>query len=191
MSYIKKYGLAVFSLLAAGTLYAQEPADALRYSWTVTGGTARSQAVGGAMGSLGGDLSATFVNPAGLAFYKTGDFVFSPKVIFGKNKSTYYDRTEKESFNKFLWGTTGFVTGAGTNGHGRNVAFALAYNRSADFNSNILYRGANNQSSYSQRYLEELQNSGVKDSSAAFNFPFGPSLAINTYWIDPVIGSTR
>src|SRR5829696_7657011 len=109
---MKKVLLFILNSVSATALFAQEPADALRFSWAVPGGTARSQAIGGAMGSLGGDISATFVNPAGLAFYKTGDLIFSPKVLFSKNKSTYFDHTEKESFSKFTWGTTGFVAGS-------------------------------------------------------------------------------
>ena len=105
-------------LLALGipgfmNLHAQEPADALRYSWYVPGATARIKAVGGAMGSLGGDITASFVNPAGLAFYKTGDLVISPNYQFGQTKSTYFDRTETEKSKKFTWGTTGFVIGGG------------------------------------------------------------------------------
>ncbi len=38
------------------------------------------------MGSLGGDINATFVNPAGLGFYKTGEFVLSPGLTFLKIK---------------------------------------------------------------------------------------------------------
>ena len=186
---MKKVWLAFFSILSTASIFAQEPADALRFSWAVPGGTARQQAIGGAMGSLGGDVSATFVNPAGLAFYKTGDLVISPRLLAGNNKATYLNRTEKESFNKMALGTTGFVAGAGRNGRGRNVAISIAYNRAADFNSNVLYRGSNNRNSYSQRYLEELANAGVRDSSAAFAFPYGPSLALNTYWIDPVKNS--
>jgi hypothetical protein len=184
-----KKGLLFLASIASGVvLYAQEPADALRASWAVPGGTARSQAIGGAMGSLGGDISATFVNPAGLAFYKTGDFVLSPRFVFGKNKATYLGRTEKDNHSKALWGTTGFVSGIGSDNRNssKNLAFSIAYNRSADFNSNVLYRGANNQNSYASRYLEDLANSGIKNDSASFMFPFGASLALNTYWINPV-----
>ena len=171
---------------------AQEPADALRFSWTVPSGTARHQAIGGAMGSLGGDLSALYTNPAGLAFYKTGDIVLSPTYKFGKNKTSYLGRKEQEEQEKFTLGTTGFVTGSGRQGRKvRNVAFSMGFNTTADFKSNILYRGANNQSSYSQKYLEEISNFGVRDSSAAFRFPFGSSLAVNTYWIDTVGSGTR
>jgi hypothetical protein len=69
------------SMSALGT-FAQEPADALRYSWIISSGTARQQAIGGAMTSLGGDLSAAYVNPAGLGFYKTGDFCSNTGVQF-------------------------------------------------------------------------------------------------------------
>jgi long-subunit fatty acid transport protein len=62
-------------------------------------------------------------------------------------------------------------------------------NRTANFNSNILYRGANTQSSYSQKYLEEIQNNNDLDpNSIAGNYPFGTSLAFNTYWIDTANG---
>src|SRR5215218_3232869 len=161
---MKKIWLAFLSSVSALAVYAQEPADALRYSWIVPGGTARQQAIGGAMGSLGGDISATFVNPAGLAFYKTGDLVLSPKFHFGKNKSTYFDRTEKEPFSKFTWGTTGFVTSVGSDYRKtKNVAIAFAYNRTADFNNTLLYRGQNTQNSYSQRFLEDIRNDNIKD----------------------------
>ncbi|MFN2458757.1 MAG: OmpP1/FadL family transporter, partial [Chitinophagaceae bacterium] len=169
---------------------AQEPADALRFSWTVPSGTARQQAIGGSMTSLGGDITATFINPAGLGFYKTGDFAISPFYKFTNNKATYLNRTEKEKDQRFSLGTSGFVFGTG--GFGRsieNVSYSIAYNRSADFNNILLYRGANNQSSYSQKFVEELNNSGRRDSTVTYEFPFGSSLAFNTYWIDPEYNS--
>ena len=142
------------------------------------------------MGSLGGDITATFVNPAGLAFYKTGDVVISPYYRFGNNKSTYFNRKEKDNFSNFTLGTSGIVAGSGNNRKGHNVAISLAYTRSADFNNDILYRGANNQSSYSQKYLEEIGSEGDANRVAS-DFPFGTSLAFNTYWIDTVNGGTN
>ena len=165
----------------------QEPADALRYSWHTSSGTARQQAVGGAMTSLGGDISATFVNPAGLGLYRTGDFVLTPGFNFSNNKSTYFGRTEKDKRNNFSFGASGIVLGSAGRGN-RSSAFSIAVNRTASFSSNVLYRGINTQSSYSQKYLEELANNNVIDSSAAFAYPFGSSLAINTFWIDTAAG---
>src|SRR3954464_1186218 len=104
----------ILTCLCCGQLYAQIPEDALRMSWMTPSGTARQQAIGGAMGSLGGEISSSFVNPAGLGFYRTGDFVFTPAYAFLNNKSTYLDRTEKDKKNFFNFGTTGFVIDGGS-----------------------------------------------------------------------------
>lgn len=179
---------------------AQEPADALRYSWVVPGGTARQQAIGGAMGSLGGEISAAYVNPAGLGFYKTGDFVITPGFSFSRNKSTYLSRTEKDKKNSFVLGTTGVVLGAGSrrNSQVSGSAFVIAINRTANFNNQVLYRGLNNTTSYSQKFLEEIRNNNDKDANVVSgnldtrpNYYYGTSLAFNTYWIDTIGGGTN
>lgn len=190
---MKKIIFILTFFTCTGTLLAQDPTDALRYSWTAASGTARQQAVGGAMTSLGGDLSATFVNPAGLAFYKTGDFVLSPGYNLWKNKATYYSRTEQDKRNALSFGTTGLVIGSGSSkdrrGRSSTSALALAVNRTASFGSNLVYRGSNNQNSYSHKFLEEIN--GVRDANAvASNYPYGSSLAFNTYWIDTIAGGS-
>ncbi|MEI6947290.1 aromatic hydrocarbon degradation protein [Paraflavisolibacter sp. H34] len=184
----------IFLLLGTGFistfLYAQEPADALRFSWTVPGGTARQQAVGGAMGALGGDITSAFTNPAGLAVYRTGDLIFSPILQFGSTRASYRGRTESAEYNKFNWGATGFVFGSDNpGGKVKNTSFGLAYNRMADFNSNILYRGFNNQSSYAQKFIEDI-GSNKDPNSVAQDYPYGASLAFNTYWIDTIRGAS-
>lgn len=190
---MKKIIFILSSFACTGTLLAQDPTDALRYSWTISSGTARQQAIGGAMASLGGDLSAAYVNPAGLGFYKTGDFVLSPGFNLWKNKATYNSRIEKDDRKYASFGASGLVIGSGTekgrNGRSSSSAFALAINRSANVGSNLLYRGVNNQNSYSHKFLEEIN--GVRDANAvAQNYPFGTSLAFNTYWIDTVAGGS-
>ncbi|HVT86359.1 MAG TPA: hypothetical protein VHD35_14240 [Chitinophagaceae bacterium] len=191
---MKKIFFIITIVASSLQIVAQEPADALRYSWYISGGTAREKAIGGAMGSLGGDLSATFVNPAGLGFYKTGDFVLTPAFNLLNNKASYFSHSEKDNKNNFAFGTTGFVIGGSTPREAerkRSSAIGIAINRMADFNSNILYRGINTQSSYSQKFLEEIRNNNVTDANAvAQNFPFGTSLAFNTYWIDTVAGGS-
>ena len=98
---MKKALLALSGFIIYASSFAQEPADALRYSWYAPGGSARTQAVGGAMGSLGGDITASFVNPAGLAFYKTGDFIFTPMYQFQKTKASYL--TSQDHFKTYLF----------------------------------------------------------------------------------------
>ena len=78
---MKKY-LILPALLIGISTYAQIPEDVLRYSFFPQNGSARVVAIGGAMGSLGGDITANFVNPAGLGNYKTGEFVYTPGIYF-------------------------------------------------------------------------------------------------------------
>ena len=190
---MKRILLLAFASASFTTLLAQTPEDALRLSWNVQGGTARVQAIGGAMGSLGGDITSTFVNPAGLAFYRTGDVVFSPSFGFGKTKATYIGQRRDTSLNKFALGTSGVVWGGG-NEHGkiRSSAISLAVNQAADFRSEIIYGGLNRSSSYSQKFLDEIRSANAKDGNVvASSFPFGTSLAFNTFWIDTVGGGTN
>src|SRR5665213_1110881 len=146
---MKTIFLSLFFMMASRYTYAQEPADALRYSYLSNpGGTARNQAIGGAGASLGGEFSSLFINPAGLGFYKTGDFVATPSFSLKKSNSTYLNSPENATDNKFNLGTTGFVLAGPTrNVKGlKSVAFAFGINRVADFNNHIFYNGTNKNS---------------------------------------------
>jgi hypothetical protein len=179
-------------LLSSSFALAQDPTDALRYSWLTPGGTARSQAVGSATTALGGDLSALFTNPAGLGFYKTGEMVITPGFSFNNAKSGYLGSNEKDSKSTMNYGAMGlvFATGGSRNGNWKNFSFGLGVNRAANFNGNTYFKGLNNKSSYSEKYLEELTSNNVTDpNAAASNFPYGSSLAFNTFLIDTVQGA--
>jgi hypothetical protein len=183
--------LSCFFILSM-KMFAQEPADALRYSWFTQSGTARSQAAGGAMVSLGGDLSALFVNPAGLGFYKTGEFALTPAYSFENNKANYLGETQKAKDNQFNFGASGFIIPMSSKpgSNWRNFTWGVGVNRTANFNNAYTANGLNNQSSYSEKYLEELINDNVTDpNDAANNYPYGSSLAFNTYLIDTIQGT--
>jgi len=179
-------------LLSSSFALAQDPTDALRYSWLTPGGTARSQAVGSATTALGGDLSSLFSNPAGLAFYKTGEMVLTPGFSFNSAKAGYLEGTEKDSKSGMNFGAMGlvFASGGNRNGTWKNFSYGLGVNRVANFNGNSYFKGLNNQSSYSEKYLEELISNNVTDpNTAASSYPYGSSLAFNTYLIDTVQGA--
>lgn len=182
---------SLFLLIVGSAAYSQVPEDALRYSFTTgDGGTARNQAIGGAGASLGGEFSSLFINPAGLGFYKTGDFVITPVFSNKLNESTYLTNMVNQANNKLSLSATGLVFSTNTpNKKVKNVTVGLGINRLADFNNHIYYYGSNYQSSYSEKYLEELVNNNVTDANdAASNFPFGTSMAFNTYLIDTLAG---
>ncbi len=180
--------LIAIALLAITKSYAQEPADALRYSYLTQNGTARNQAIGGAGASLGGEFSSLFINPAGLGFYKTNEFLITPGYSLKNFKSTYKGTGTTSSNNNFNLGASGLLLSSPTlQRKVKNFTFAIGVNRMADFNKHIYYKGQNKTSSYSEKYLEELVNNNVTDpNKAATDYPFGASLAFNTFLIDTV-----
>lgn len=180
----------LFAGLLLGSLYtqAQEPTDALRLSRYTPTGSARAMAIGGAMTGLGGDISAANSNPAGIALFKTNELVLSPGFNFANNKGTYFGEKNKSADNALNYGMSGFVfaTPSRRNGGWKNFSYAITATRTADFNNKIAFKGKNNRSSYSEKYLEELINAGERDpNNAAINYPNGPSMAINTYLVEP------
>ena len=167
-------------------LRAQIPEDALRMSYTHPSGTAREQAIGGAMGSLGGDITANYVNPAGLGFYKTSEVVISPGWSFNSAKTGYLSNdTKSPSTNNFLLGYFRICLWMG-NDPDKSSALSLAVNRTADFNGHIVYQGKNNYSSASDAYREEFHNSGISydQAYASPGLTYGTRMALYTYLID-------
>ncbi len=135
---------------------------------------------------MGGEFTSLFINPAGLGFYKTGDFVLTPSVSLKKSNSDYLGSSESATDNNFNLGATGFVIGGPTRSKSvKSIAFAFGVNRVADFNNHVYYKGTNNNSSYSEKYLEQLINDNITDPNQAASYdPYGASLAFNTYLID-------
>ena len=187
---MRKIFFIVLTFLS-GAAMAQEPADALRYSMMGHGGSARTRAIGGAVVSLGGDITAAAVNPAGLAFFKTSEFVFTPTLGLNSTKINYLSNESRDKKTAFDISNFGFILPkeGSVNGNWRNFTVGLGMNRRANFNNQTLLLGTNNESSYSEKYLEELINKNVTNpNDAANNFPYGASLALNTYLIDTISG---
>ncbi|MFN5915118.1 MAG: hypothetical protein ACK43J_12060, partial [Chitinophagaceae bacterium] len=183
--------LSLIGLTLLQPVLSQEPIDALRYSMIGNGGTARARAIGGAVTSLGGDISTAMVNPAGLAFFKTNEFVFTPSLGLNSTRTNYLNGDAKSKKTAFDINNLGVVMprDGSMNGNWRNFTFGVGINRSVNFNNQTRLKGINNESSYSEKYLEELINNNVTDPNrAATQFPFGSSLALNTYLIDTVSG---
>lgn len=85
-----KSGLYITVLCALSVpLLSQNDLDAIRYSQTYFGGTARSKAMAGSFGALGADGSAMAINPAGIGLYKKGDINIGLGLKFSTAKATH------------------------------------------------------------------------------------------------------
>lgn len=191
---MKIYVLLSFLLISTVT-HAQVPEDAIRYSFYPQNGTARNAAVGGAMGSLGGDINAAFVNPAGLGFFKTNEFVITPGFLLNNNKASYRNTDSKNNRNSIGFGTTGWVFGHSNSDNRNSSAFSIAITQTANFNNEVQYKGLNNLSSFSEQFSEEFAKSGFSiDSVLDRNspLPYTAAPALYTYLIDTVtIGGVK
>src|SRR6188768_3701937 len=181
--------LLPLSLFITTVIQAQSPEDALRYSFYPQNGTARNLAICGAMGSLGGDINATFVNPAGLGFYKTREFVLTGGYLFNSTKAQYRETDSKANKSVFGFGPSGFVFGGPSGQKGKSNAISVAITQTASFNNQVHYKGLNNLSSYSEQFAEEFSKSGYSiDEVLNVNspLPYTSAPALYTYLIDTV-----
>ena len=102
-------------LCACMLVHAQSVTDALRYSTYDVLGTARSVAVGGSMSAIGADFSMLSSNPAGVAAYRSSEFMITPSLFINSNDAELLESETgqmSESVTKFLLGNLGFVFGS-------------------------------------------------------------------------------
>lgn len=85
--------LATFAVGALGLLgltgvsaHAQGPIEAYKFGLKGMHGSARAQSLGGAVGALGADPTAVYVNPAGIGLYSRGTLSISANPGWGKAK---------------------------------------------------------------------------------------------------------
>ncbi len=162
-----------FSLVAVlmGTVVfsasAQDYTDALRYSYLIPQGTARSMGYGNASGSLGTDFSAVSVNPAGLGLYKSSELMFTPNVQVGNVNGQYLGTSMNDNNTHFSFSNAGVVFTHAAKGQRaekrdwKSVSFAIGVNKLADYNRDYQYNGNNsgpNSSSQSEIYAANFRS---------------------------------
>lgn len=185
----KLIGLGLFVFLATGIPFCQTPDDALRSSLARPIGTGRTMGFAGAFGALGGDITAAHANPAGIGAYKTNELALG---YADRSSNGHFGYRGTDSAFKERTGNIGCIGAVFSfpekrpTGNYMGGAFAVSLTNTANFNGHIAYKGLNNQSSFSEQYLEELQADGADTLSALDNYIFGSSLAFRTYLIDTV-----
>src|SRR5436189_1530174 len=105
----KLFFFLLISTFVTIDIKAQIPDDALRNAWFIPGGTARNIATGGAIGSLGGDITANNVNPAGIGLFKTREIIITPGIMMNNNRFNYRGNDSKTSKTAFAYGASGLI----------------------------------------------------------------------------------
>ncbi len=140
-----KYTILIL-VLSGYLVQAQNFSDALRYSKTLVGGTARTVGVGAAYSSLGADFSVLSINPAGLATYRKSEITFTPSLFFGSDEAMFEEdvAATDETNVKFFIDNIGFVKTGRQNpaSNWKTSNFAVGINRIADFDEKFTFSGS-------------------------------------------------
>ncbi|WP_299429991.1 aromatic hydrocarbon degradation protein [uncultured Maribacter sp.] len=134
-------------LLACITLSAQSSADALRYSTENTTGTARYNAMSGAFGALGGDLSALNTNPAGSAVFTNSLFTISGSNYNRDNYASYFNTGNGTKLNSLNINQAGGVFVLKNNGDSdwKKITLAINYDLATNFDNEFFASGESRQ----------------------------------------------
>jgi hypothetical protein len=166
----------------ANVAFSQDFFDALRYSQTNYGGTARSISMGSAFGALGGDFSSASINPAGLGFYRSGEFTLSPTLNMNNSSANYLGTNSADNIYRFNFDNISYVgtvkTGVETGIVG--VTFGFGFNRLKNFNQNRSVLGNNAQTSLLNYYTDYANSIGDPTKFDGLN----EDLAWQTYLVD-------
>lgn len=148
---MKKLFIGSILFLGVTTSFGQSTGEIYQFSKnSFTLNTARSAAMAGAYTSLGADAATMYINPAGLAMYSKSEVAVTPSLLINQNRVTSSMEKSAQSLTK---GVVSNLSGIYSNG---KFAFGIGYNRVADYEGKYTYRGADQNVSIGQVYMEQL-----------------------------------
>ncbi|MBB6498296.1 OmpP1/FadL family transporter [Pedobacter cryoconitis] len=178
-------------------IYAQNiyAGDALRFSRTDYGSSARFKGLGNAQTSLGGDISSIGGNPAGLGMFTRSEFSITPEFNIIQANSNYLGQNTKTDKNKFNLNQAAAVwynpivkpRGSNLNKGVLSVVWGLGYNRNNDFSVENNYSAKNNQSSIANDWAQRA-NGYTPDNLQKGNVE---TTAYDSYLIELQPGTTN
>ncbi|MDP2088768.1 MAG: hemin receptor [Flavobacteriaceae bacterium] len=157
-------------------------------------GTARFNAMSGAFGALGGDLSAMTINPAGAAIFLNNEFSISLNNRNTSISSTFYNNgrlSENDYFNLSQMGGVAVFNNYNQNSNWKNLALGFNYSKTADFENNWIARGNSGYATYifdqvntNIRYLnvdEQVFGNFTEGSNDKYTFSIASQYNDNLY----------
>ncbi|MEW2923193.1 aromatic hydrocarbon degradation protein [Muricauda sp. ANG21] len=121
---------------------AQNIDDVLRYSTDNTIGTARFQAMGGAFGALGGDLSSLNINPAGSAVFNYSELSVTGSNYHRNNDALFGNSVSNTTLNSLeLNQVGGVLVFKSNNSPWKKIALAFNYDMVQNFDNEFFAAG--------------------------------------------------
>lgn len=175
---------AIAILFASSLSFSQNDMDALRYSQTGVGGSARFISMGGAFGALGGNVSCLSYNPAGIGIYRKGEINITPGINFASVRSSYNGNDVREFRPSLVFNGFG-IAGSWDSKNDEEVrhSFGISLNQLQNFNSTISVGGRSKGSSVMNDILNNADGYSIKNLDPSYS-----GLAFSTYVLDTING---
>ncbi len=145
-----KYFFTLINLLFISLhLQAQNFEDGWRYAQDNPYGTARFAGMSGAFSSLGGDMSAIGLNPAGATTFTTNRLTGTLSIFNNNNTANYFDKSHGSDYTSFddrfismdqigaVWVFKSDVS------DWNKIALSINFNKDADYGNHIRIQGTN------------------------------------------------
>jgi hypothetical protein len=167
---LKNNILLIAFLLSAPSVFAQYAEDALRFSQTEQGATARFRALGNAQTALGGDVSSLSGNPAGLGMFTRSEISLTADFNNTSLNSNYLGQNSTAQVDKLglpfaaaVWSSASRrPEGSDLNQGWLRFNFGVSYSRSNNFNNTLDYRGTNPTSSFADYIADQATNNYLR-----------------------------
>lgn len=187
--------LIVATVATTGNIYAQGiyAGDALRFSRTDYGSSARFKGLGNAQISLGGDISSIGGNPAGLGMFTRSEFTISPEFNNTRANINYLGQQTKSTKNMLNLNQAAAVwynpivkaPGSDLNKGLISIVWGVGYNRNNDFSVENNFSGVNSNSSIADSWAQRANG----QTPANFQRGSVEKMAFDSYLIDKQVGS--
>ncbi|MDR1170520.1 MAG: hypothetical protein LBK97_06780 [Prevotellaceae bacterium] len=132
---IIKWSAMLLLVSAVFSVEAQTTDELLQLGTHEIQGTARFTGLGGAFNALGGDFGSLSTNPAGIATYRSSEFVITPSLTLNNTTTDFRGKSFSDGRTRFGLANLGYVgTYLSQNSKGLvSLSFGLGYNKAANF----------------------------------------------------------
>lgn len=150
---------------------AQGVMDVYEFSQSMYQGTAKSAAMGNAMGAVGQDFSATSINPAGVGLFRHSTLVFSPGITLSNTTADFNGNSNSATEIRVPLNNIGAVVVFPKNDNiVRAINFGVGMNRINNYTQETFASGLNQTSSLIDAYFLDMEANGISNADDLYSF---------------------
>ena len=167
----KKSSIIILLFFCGSYSSSQTIQELLNYSIDNPNGTARFEAMGGAFGALGGDLSAININPASSSVFNDNEYGFTLATQKKSNNSIFFGNPAATNNYKFSFNQGGGVWLLKNYGEGKikKLSFSINAQTNNSYDDFIEIRGKNTINSIDKFFLNNSNGFNADDLSVGNN----------------------